>query len=372
MIGKFNTIGKEEEAAVLRVIRSGNLSGYVASKMGAGPEVRGLQTEWEKFFKVDNAIPCNSATSGLLAACMAIGVGPGDEVIVPYFTMSATACAPAVLGATIILADIEPDTFCLSPSDVANQITESTKAVIATNMFGHPAKLHQLRSICDSRGIYLIEDNAQAIMAKENGKYTGTIGHIGVFSLNVHKHIQTGEGGVCVVNDNDEGLYVKLAGAINHGECRGQAAPGLNLRMTEITAAIAREQLKKLPKIVAGRQEVARGIIEAVEGTYFKKMEVRTDCEHSYYALPLIVNIDYSATSMVQMFRNQNLTIPVEVGYDGNLLDKPLSNTWLTQDRMYELIEGEAYKSLNRLIMIEVCSYDIKPEHIARLRKIFR
>src|SRR5258705_1644842 len=259
MIQKFNTIGKEEEEAVLRVIRSGNLSGYVASSSKAGPEVTSFEAEWESAFG-GYAVSCNSATSGLLAACMAAGVGPMDEVIVPYFTMSATACAPAVLGATVILADIEPHTFCIDPNDVGRQITENTKAVIATNMFGHPAKLRQLRSMCDSRGIILIEDNAQAIMAREDGEFTGTIGHMGVFSLNVHKHIQTGEGGMVMTSDGD--LLMKLHDAINHGECRQQETPGLNLRMTELTAAVGREQLKKLPAIVASRQLIASHLTE--------------------------------------------------------------------------------------------------------------
>ena len=317
---KFNTIGIEEEQAVLRVIRSGNLSGYTAGTVLGGPEVRALSKEWEDFFGISCAVPCNSATSGLLAACMAISIGPLDEVIVPVLTMSATAAAPKVLGATIVFADID-EHYCIDPNDVGRLINENTKAVIATNLFGHPAQLHQLRQMCDAKGIYLIEDNAQAIMAKEDGIYTGTIGHIGVFSLNVHKHIQCGEGGICVTRDVE--LYDKLQAAINHGEMRNKTDVGLNLRMTEITAAIAREQLKKLPVIVARRQEIGRLLNEefkfyGMTGYGSRLPEPRDGCENVFYvwALKLPDDIYRAYENLVPIM--EDLPIHFE-RYNGNI-----------------------------------------------------
>jgi perosamine synthetase len=361
-VKKINTIGKEEEAAVLRVLRSGNLSGYVASSDKGGDEIFKLETEWQRFFETPYAVACNSATSGLLAACMAAGVGPYDEVIVPYYTMSATACAPAVLGATIVLADID-EHFCLDPADVSNLI----KAVSATNMFGHPAQLHRLRMICDGAGVVLIEDNAQAIMAKEDGKYTGTIGHMGVFSLNVHKHIQTGEGGLVVTDDPR--LHTSLNNAINHGECRRSDYPGLNLRMTEITAAIAREQLKKLPAIVEQRRATAEAIRAGVEihPDIIEAVPNRSGCEHSYYALPIRVTPTYSTSGVHGAL--QPSRIPMDIGYDGNLLTKPVSNKWLDQDRMHFLTHAKGYGAIHRLLMVEICSHEITPEQIERLWK---
>lgn len=369
MIKKFNTIGKEEEEAVLRVLRSGVLSGYVASNMAPGSEVRALQHEWQDFFGVEWAVPCNSATSGLMAACIAAGIGPFDEVIVPYFTMSATACAPAALGATIILADIEPDTFCIDVNDVSRLINENTKAVIATNMFGHPAKLRQLRCMCEVYNITLIEDNAQAIMAKEDGAYTGTIGHIGVFSLNVHKHIQTGEGGICVTRDPD--IYARLNDAINHGECRSSHLPGLNLRMTEITAAIAREQLKKLPSIIGNIRDNARALMEAMKTGYLEFPAVRSGCEHSYYALPMLVSNQYERSSIISHLR-QVSEIPISNGYDGNILIMNVSNKWIDPKRQKELIDTRAYANIHHLLLIEMCSHEITPEHIEAMKKIGR
>lgn len=358
---KINTIGPEEEAAALRVLRSGNLSGYVATNMAGGPEIRGLQNEWQDFFGIEYAVPCNSATSGLLAACMAIGVGPYDEVIVPYFTMSATAAAPAVLGATVILANID-ENFCIDPDHVSRLINENTKAVIATNMFGHPAQLHKLKMICAGANITLIEDNAQAIMAKEDGAYTGTIGDIGVFSLNVHKHIQTGEGGICVTRNPNH--YKRLNDAINHGECRNTTRPGLNLRMTEMTAAIAREQLKKLPNIIEKRRAAALDILNATQRIQYHQPKTRDNCEHSYYAVPILVRHGYKDALCQRVARR----IPVGRGYDGNLLTKPING--VRQDNALEIARSKSYTDINRMLVVETCAYEFTKNEIEKLEQI--
>ena len=137
-----------------------------------------------------------TAILGLLIALGAIGLSPGDEVIVPLTTMSHSSNA-ITYGAIPVFADIEKDTFCIDVARVAEQITSKTKAVIAVNLFGSPADLTGLSELCKRHGIFLVEDNAQAIMAKQGSAYTGTVGSIGVFSLNYHKHIHTGEGGIC-------------------------------------------------------------------------------------------------------------------------------------------------------------------------------
>ncbi len=283
----FNTIDcKEIHAASLTVQEAADnhspLSGYIGSKSFGGTWCTVLEASWRETFGVKHAVAVNSGTSGLLAACMAVGVEYGDEVIVSPYTMSATAAAPKVLGAKIVFADIEPETFTIDPAEVSNAITPKTKAVIATNLFGHPAHLKELRDICDNRGVYLIEDNAQAIFAKEDGIYTATIGHIGVFSLNVHKHLQVGEGGVCVTND--AGLAKKLREAMNHGEMRGGIL-GLNLRMTEVTAAMAYEQLQKAEQIIESRIDFAEAISYHVrkKGLSILPPMKRNGCDHVYY-----------------------------------------------------------------------------------------
>ena len=214
----------------------------------------------------------NSATSGLYAAVGAAGVGPGDEVIVSPYTMSASAAAALVYGAVPVFADIDPETFCLDPVSVAERITPRTRAIIAVDLFGHPAPWDELRAVAEPHGIVLIEDAAQAPGASYNGKWTGTLGHMGVFSLNYHKTIHSGEGGVVVTDDP------KLAGRLqlirNHGEAVVKAKGerdlvnlvGFNYRMTEIEAAIANEQLKKLDGLVQPRIEAASFLTERLRG----------------------------------------------------------------------------------------------------------
>lgn len=356
----FNTIGKEEEDAVLEVLRSGRpLSGYIAGKRRGGEQVNKLEMEWEKAFSVPYAIACNSATSGLMAACMAAGVGPMDEVIVPILTMSATAAAPAVLGARIVFADVD-EHYCIDPNSVGQLITENTKAVIAVNLFGHPAKLKQLRQMCDLKDIILIEDNAQAIMAKEDDQYTGTIGHIGVFSLNIHKHIQCGEGGVCVTSDAD--LRDHLRGAVNHGEMLNLRFPGLNLRMTEITAAIARAQLKKLPQIVARRQEIGDLLTsELLQRGLGEKLALpitRSGCEQTYYAWAMrVTKASTWPAELIKQFIEHSTPFRLSRGYGVDLLTLPAFEKFndITDAKRLKLT-----KDVNEydLLLLETCSID--------------
>lgn len=289
----YRTIGEEERAAVNRVMSSGKLSGFVGAwcdDFAGGPEVRAFEAAWRARFNVRHAISVNSNTSGLFASMGAVGIGPGDEVIVPPYTMSATAMAPLVYGGIPVFVDIEPETFCLDPIKVREAITPRTRAIIAVNLLGHPAALHQLRRLADEKGIALIEDNAQAPLATEDGRYTGTIGHIGVFSLNYHKHFHTGEGGVCTTDD--ESLAQRLQMIRNHGENVVEPLGvadianlvGFNFRLTELGAAIGIEQLKKAESLVARREELANRMSAALgDLPGLTPPVVRPGCRHVYY-----------------------------------------------------------------------------------------
>lgn len=293
----YKAIGRKERQYVEQVLDSGCLSSYVGAWgefFEGGIAVQKFERAWQEAFLVKHAVSVNSATSGLFAAIGAIGVGPGDEVIVPPFTMSATAMAPLVYGGIPVFADIESDTFCLDPDSVRREITEKTKAIIAVNLFGHPARLKELKEIADKHGIYLIEDNAQSPFASEHGAYAGTIGHIGVFSLNYHKHIHTGEGGVCCTNDDELALRLKLIR--NHGE--NAVAPagltdltnmiGFNYRLTELSAAIGLAQLEDADRHLQGREDLAHSLTKTASGLKgLTPPVVRNDCRHVYYVWAL-------------------------------------------------------------------------------------
>lgn len=292
-LSPYRTIGEEERIAVNRVMDSGKLSGFVGAwceDFAGGPEVRAFEAAWRERLGVAHAVSVNSNTSGLFAAIGAVGIGPGDEVIVPPYTMSATAMAPLIYGGIPVFVDIEPETFCLDPAKVRVAVTPRTRAIIAVNLLGHPAALHELRRLADEKGIALIEDNAQAPLATEDGRYTGTIGHIGVFSLNYHKHFHTGEGGVCTTDDAD--LAQRLQMIRNHGENVVEPLGvadivnlvGFNFRLTELGAAIGLEQLKKADRLVARREELATRMSAALgQLPGLTPPVVRAGCRHVYY-----------------------------------------------------------------------------------------
>jgi perosamine synthetase len=288
-----STIGEAEFKAVRRVFQRGSLSGFYGSwgdEFLGGTEVKDFERAWGECFAVPYAVSANSATSGLFAAMGALGISPGDEVIVPPYTMSATVMAPLIYGGIPVFVDIEPETFCLDVEKVAAAITPRTKAIIAVNLFGHPARLHDLAALARSRRIALVEDNAQGPLATEDGAYAGTVGDIGVFSLNYHKHIHTGEGGMCVTRD--AGLALRLQAIRNHAENIVAPAPipdpinmvGYNYRMSEMSAAVGIAQLAKIEAEVSRRQWLAEGLSAGLAGLEgVTPPIVRSGCRHVYY-----------------------------------------------------------------------------------------
>jgi dTDP-4-amino-4,6-dideoxygalactose transaminase len=289
----YPSMGSAEADAVARVVASGTLSGFYGSwgsEFLGGPLVRAFEGAWCERFGSRHSVSVNSATSGLIAAMGAVGVTPGSEVIVPPYTMSATVVAPLFYGGIPVFVDIEPETFALDVAAVARAITPKTKAIIAVNLFGHPARLAELRALADEHRIALVEDNAQSPLARENGRYAGTVGHIGVFSLNYHKHVHTGEGGMCVTNDDE--LARKLQMIRNHGENvvepLGIDDPtnlvGYNFRMTELSAAVGIEQLRDIERHVGRRAKMAEILTASAEGLDgLKATHVRSGCTHVYY-----------------------------------------------------------------------------------------
>jgi perosamine synthetase len=291
-------LGDAERAAVAEVLDSGVLSGFVGvwgDDFHGGPRVRTLERAWAERFGVRHAVSMNSATSALNAATAAAGVGPGDEVIASPYTMSASATCALVHGAVPVFADIDPDTFCIDPASVRERITARTKAIVAVDIFGLAADMDALMEIARDHDLVLIEDAAQAPGATYHGRPAGALGHIGVYSLNYHKTIQCGEGGVAVTDD--ERLAERLALARNHGESvveeMGRAAEhadvlGFNYRLGELEAAIAEVQLARLEELTAIRAQHAARLSEQLSDLEGIRPPVVPDgCEHVYYLYAL-------------------------------------------------------------------------------------
>ncbi|OGH72394.1 MAG: DegT/DnrJ/EryC1/StrS aminotransferase [Candidatus Magasanikbacteria bacterium RIFCSPLOWO2_01_FULL_43_20b] len=296
----YRVIGQEEKDAVNRVMDSGILSRYLGcwhDDFYGGPEVRSLEKEWSEYFGVKHAMVVNSCTSGLIAAIGAVGISFGDEVIVSPYTMAASATAPLWYGGIPVFADIEPEHFCLDPVSVRAKITERTKAIIVVDIFGQPYDAEAINAIAKEHNLIVIEDCAQAPGAKYRGRFAGTLGDVGVFSLNYHKHIHTGEGGIVVTNNDKLAERVRLI--CNHAEAvvedKGVAdltnMVGLNFRLTEIQAAIGREQLKKLDRLTKERIDNCSYLTGRLNGfPGIRSPRVRAESSHVYYVQPFLYN----------------------------------------------------------------------------------
>ena len=298
----YHSIGKEETEAVRQVMESGVLSQFLGvwhKDFYGGEKVREFEKAWMDFFGVKHAISVNSATSGLIAAIGAIGIEPGDEVIVSPWTMCASATAILHWNAIPVFADIEPETFNLDPKSVEDNITPYTKAIMAVDIFGHSADMDALSAIADKHDLKIISDSAQSPGALINANYAGTLADIGSYSLNYHKHIHTGEGGILVTNDDEIAERLRLIR--NHAEAvveeKGQVdlenMLGYNFRLGEIECAIGIEQLKKLDDFVSARQRIARRL---TTGLYdlpgLRTPVIKANCTHAYYMYPLVLDIE--------------------------------------------------------------------------------
>lgn len=232
-------VGADELAALARVLESGMLA--------QGAEVAAFEAEFSAYVDGRPCVAVNSGTSALLLGLLAIGVGPGDEVIVPSFSFAATANAVVLTGARPVFVDIEPATFCLDASSVLAAVTERTAAVMPVHLYGHPAAMDRLAEIAETHGIAIVEDAAQAHLATLAGRPVGTFGAVAAFSFYPTKNMTTGEGGLVVCADEPTARAVRLLR--NQGMERRYAneVVGYNMRMTDLHAAIGRVQLARLP-----------------------------------------------------------------------------------------------------------------------------
>lgn len=250
----LETFDEAEEQALLTALRERKLSRYrfdEESTRESPSFTYRFERDLESLSGARHCLGMNSCTSALLAGMWALGIGPGDEVIVPGYTFVAPMAAVGYCGATIVLADID-ETLTLNPVSVAARITPKTRAILAVHMLGSPCDLDPLLELARKHGLLLIEDCAQAGGGAYRGRMLGTHGVFGAYSLNVFKTFTAGDGGVFLTNDRE--LYRRAFAIHDHG-----AAPfrmgvtdnnglfGLNLRMHELTGALAWAQLKKLP-----------------------------------------------------------------------------------------------------------------------------
>jgi dTDP-4-amino-4,6-dideoxygalactose transaminase len=248
----FPELGEEELGEVRAVLASGALT--------MGPKVEELEALVASACGVAHAVAVSNGTAALHLAVLALGIGPGDEVIVPAYTFPATANAVRLAGATPVLVDVDPATFNLDLERVPDAVTPRTKAVLGVHLFGRPLDWEALRRAVPS-GIVLLEDAAGALGAKRRGRPCGSLGAAGCLSFHPRKIVTTGEGGAVTTDDADVAAAVRRLR--HHGIEDGDIAePSTNYRLADVLCAIGIPQLRRLDELLAERTRVAAGYTE--------------------------------------------------------------------------------------------------------------
>jgi dTDP-4-amino-4,6-dideoxygalactose transaminase len=273
--------GNEELEAVTEVMKGGYLFRYGdESNPRFLHKAALLEKEFARYCHTDYALATSSGTSALLVSLIALGLKPGDEIIVPAYTFVATYTSCIFAGLVPVLAEID-ESLSLDPDDIENKITPRTKAIMPVHMLGSPCNMDRIMEVARKHNLLVLEDSCQAVGASYNGKKVGTIGHMGAFSLNIFKTINSGDGGLVVTNDQE--LYETAFGVHDQGhkpnrfgvEVGARGVLVLNFRINEITAAVGLAQLNKLDRIVATLREKRskfENYISEAQGFIFRKM----------------------------------------------------------------------------------------------------
>jgi dTDP-4-amino-4,6-dideoxygalactose transaminase len=293
------TLGDEEIAAVQEAIRSGTLTST------KGNFVCAFEKRFAEMLGVKHAYACASGTGAIHCAIAALDPNPGDEIITTSITDMGALAPILYQGAIPVFADVDPATCNVGADSIAACISPRTKAIVVTHLFGNPCEMDAILDLARSHNIPVIEDCAQAFLARYDGEYAGTMGTMGCFSLQQGKHITTGEGGIVVTND--DALARRIYLFINKAWGYGDPQPdhyflALNYRMSELCGSVAGAQLEKLPGIVRRRRELAAVLTEQLRGVEgIVPPRIYEKAEHVYWKYCLRTDDTLPASSVVDI-----------------------------------------------------------------------
>lgn len=299
-------IDEDDIRAVVEALRSDWLT--------TGPKVTEFESAFASFVGAREAVAVSNGTAALHAAMHAIGIGPGDEVIVTPMTFAASANCVVYCGGTPVFADVSPDTLLIDPMEVVKKITPATKAIVAVDYAGHPCDYDTLQEIADEHNLFIVDDACHAVGGAYKGRFVGSLADLSTFSLHPVKHFTTGEGGLITTDDSD--LAQKMRVFRNHGittdhrqrETQGSwiyemVELGYNYRLTDFQCALGLSQLAKVPGWVKQRQEIARmydHILDNFES--IRPLAVRDDVSHGYHLYMVRLNLELLLTDRAEIF----------------------------------------------------------------------
>ncbi|THV31978.1 DegT/DnrJ/EryC1/StrS family aminotransferase [Glycomyces paridis] len=268
-------LGEEEIAAAVAVLRSGMVV--------QGPEVAAFEEEFTKVSGTAHCVAVNSGTSALQLALMAMGIGPGDEVIVPSFSFAATANAVRLVGAEPVFADIEPDSFCLDPDAASALVGPRTAAVMPVHLYGHPADMDRLGALAERHSLAVLEDACQAHGAQLAGRPVGSFGAAGAFSFYPTKNMHALEGGMVTTDDPQLARTLRLLRNQGMEQRYANEIVGANMRLTDVAAAIGRVQLGRLDEWTEARRANAARLDAGIDAASVVVPPVAPDARHVYH-----------------------------------------------------------------------------------------
>jgi perosamine synthetase len=395
---KHNPISEKSINNAVTVLKSGRLSEFVGEwcdEFFGGPWVQELEEKSARLFQSRFAVTVNSWTSGLVAAVGAIGIEPGDEIITTPYTMSATATSILHWNALPVFVDINPSTYNIDVTKIEASITERTKAILAVDIYGQPADMDEISAIAKKYGLRVITDSAQSPGAKYKGRSAGTLSDIGGYSFNFHKHIHSGEGGICFTDDPDLAMNLQLIR--NHAEVvvasKGHSnyvnMLGHNFRMGELEASILVPQIAILEKIVQRRNELARLLsLNLSHNAGLELPIIAPDRTHAFYTyamqIPRQDDSGVSRSEIASALRSEG--VPISEGYQ-NIHLLPVYQKKIaygtngfpwkggTNSREIDYSKGicpiaeEMHDS--RVLALGLCTYDFTDTHIEQIGLAF-
>jgi len=268
-----NLIDDEEEQSVLETLRARRLFRYYGPNPGPS-KVEQLEVEFARRVGSSHALAVTSGTAALICGLRGIGVGPGDEVILPAYTWIASAAAVLAVGAVPVVAEID-ETLTIDPADIERKITPYTRAVMPVHMRGVPCQMSEIQAVARAHNLKIIEDAAQADGASYQGRQVGSIGDVGCFSLQFNKILTSGEGGILVTSDDAAWkralMFHDVAGGARNGIPADEIIWGINFRMPELLAAVMLVQLRRLDRLLAAMRERKRMLLDGLADVVHRK-----------------------------------------------------------------------------------------------------
>ena len=298
-------IDRQDIRAVVKVMKSGGLA--------QGPQVAAFEKEFSKFVQDRDCVAVNSGTSALHLALLSLGIGTGDEVIVPSFTFAATANSVALTGATPVFVDIDPRTYNIDPTLIEAAITKRTKAIQVVHLYGLPADMPVISQIAKKHKLLIIEDAAQAHLSDINGQPVGTFGDAAIFSFYPTKNMTSGEGGMIVLDTADQARMCKLLRNQGMEQRYQNEVVGFNLRMTDIHAAIGRSQLKKVQAWTKARQENANYLNKKITEVITPFIPDGYSHVFHQYTVRIITNRDLFSSKLTELGVGNSVYYPTQV-----------------------------------------------------------